>query len=259
MQHGQVVAEKPAEEAAPSRALVPRPPLIMRIGKRLQPWVNGVVSRASRIGDPVWPDRAAFPWMAELEAHWTEIAAEAAEVCRDPSTIPPLAAISPDHRRIAPADKWRSFFLNGYGYTVEENIRRCPKTAALVAKVPGLNSALFSVLAPGTHIPIHTGVTKAFLTCHLGLIVPRDAGNCRMWVAGDPVEWAPGRAFVFDDCYPHEVRNETDETRVVLLVQFRRPMQLTGRLIGGLFLWGVKKSRFVQQAREGVRNWKPEA
>ena len=254
MQHGKAVAG-PAADAPPSKDLVPAKPLVMRIGKRLQPWVNGVVARASAIGDAVFPDRAAFPWIETIEANWRAIAAEAAEVCRDPELIPPLAEISPDHRRIAPAGKWRSFFLSGYGYTVDENVRRCPRTAALVKRVPGLNSALFSVLAPGTHIPLHTGVTKAFLTCHLGLVVPDRAEDCRMWVAGEPVTWTPGRAFVFDDCYPHEVRNDTDQTRVVLLIQFRRPMRLTGRIIGGLFLWGVKKSRFVQEARAGVMNW----
>lgn len=255
MRRASVAVAAPADGRAPGTALVPKKPLVMRLGKRLQPWVNGVVARSSRIGDPVWPDTRLFPWVANLEAHWREIAAEAAEVCRDPSSIPPLAEISPDHRRIAPAGKWRSFFLTGYGYEVDDNVRRCPRTAALVRRVPGLNSALFSVLAPGTHIPLHTGVTKAFLTCHLALTVPREADRCRMWVAGEPVTWEPGRAFVFDDCYEHEVRNDTDDWRIILLVQFRRPMRLPGRLIGGLFLWGVKQSRFVQEARAGVMAW----
>ncbi|WP_298688454.1 aspartyl/asparaginyl beta-hydroxylase domain-containing protein [uncultured Sphingomonas sp.] len=240
----------------PSSALVPKKPLIMRLGKYLQPRINNIVAKSSRIGNHPFYQPTDFPWIAEFEARWREIQAEASVVLQDLNKIPPLAEISPDHRRIAPAGKWRSFFLCGYGYRVEANCDACPKTAAMIAKVPGLNSALFSILAPGTHIPPHTGVTKAFLTCHLGLKVPQKAEDCAMHVDGQRVTWSEGKAIVFDDMYQHEVLNDTDEIRVVLLVQFRRPMRPVGWILGNLFLWGVKRSRFVQQARRGVEQWK---
>lgn len=247
---------QPAEQRPqPSSALIPKRPLWMRIGRRLQPWCNRMIGRSSRVGDKPFHDKADFPWIAELERHWDEIRAEASVVLSDINAIPPLAEISPDHRRIAPAGMWRSFFLHGYGYSVEENCRRCPRTAALVAKVPGLNSALFSVLVPGTHIPAHTGVTKAILTCHLGVQVPREAEKCRMRVADQYVTWREGEAFVFDDIYQHEVLNDTPDTRVVLLIQFRRPVGLRGWLFGETFLWAVRHSRFVQDARRGLMAW----
>jgi ornithine lipid ester-linked acyl 2-hydroxylase len=239
----------------PSSALIPKKPWIMRFGKYMQPKVNGVVGRSSKVGDQPFHDKRDFPWIAALEAEWETIRDEAAGVLQDLGKIPPLAAISPDHRRIAPAGKWRSFFLHGYGYKVDANCAACPRTAALIAKVPGLNSALFSVVVPGTHIPAHTGVTKAILTCHLGIRVPQARENCRMRVADQFVSWREGEAFVFDDIYQHEVWNDTDETRVVLLVQFRRPVGWRGRLLGGLFLWSVRHSRFVQDARRGVKDW----
>lgn len=39
-----------------------------------------------------------------------------------------------------------------------------PRTTALARKVPGLNSAFFSILAPTAHIPPHRGVTKGLMT-----------------------------------------------------------------------------------------------
>jgi beta-hydroxylase len=33
-------------------------------------------------------------------------------------------------------------------------------------------------------------------------------------------------------------------------------MRPVGWILGNLFLWGVKRSRFVQQARRGVEQWK---
>lgn len=248
-------APRPKAHPKPSSALIPKRPLLMRIGRRLQPWTNRQIARSSRVGDKPFHDTAEFPWIAELEAHWEDIRAEAAAALCDINAIPPLAEISPDHRRIAPAGMWRSFFLYGYGYKVDENCAKCPKTAALVGKVPGLNSALFSVLVPGTHIPAHTGVTKAILTCHLGIQVPKAADKCQMRVTDQFTGWAEGKAFVFDDIYQHEVLNDTPETRIILLVQFRRPVGLRGKLIGGLFLSAVRHSRFVQDARRGLKAW----
>ena len=239
----------------PSKALIPKKPLWMRLGVRWQPRINAIVARASKIGNSPFYKTSDFPWIAAFEKEWETIRAEAANVLQDLSTVPPLAEISPDHRRIAPAGKWRSYFLYGYGYKVDANCSACPRTAELLKRVPGLNSALFSVLVPGTHIPAHTGVTKAILTCHLGLQVPEKAEDCRMRVGDQYTTWQEGRAFVFDDMFNHEVHNETDETRIVLLIQFRRPMRLLGRLVGGAFIWAVRHSRFVQDARRGVEKW----
>ncbi len=237
-------------------APAPDEPLLMRFGRYvLQPLVDAAVARSSRVGNPPVYDTRTFPWVATLERHWREIEREAAAALEDLDAVPPLAEISPDHRPIAPAGKWRSYFLYGYGYSDEANCRACPRTAALVSAIPGLNSAFFSVLVAGTQIPPHTGVTKALLTCHLGIRVPRAADKCRMRVADRIVSWRAGQALVFDDTFEHEVANDTDETRIVLLVQFRRPVGPLGRIVGGLFLGAVRRSRFVQDARRGVRAW----
>jgi beta-hydroxylase len=60
---------------------------------------------------------------------------------------------------------------------------------------------------------------------------------------------------VFDDFYPHEVRNETDEERVVLLFDFVRPMRLPGRALNRLLLWGIRRSDYFRDARENLRDW----
>jgi aspartyl/asparaginyl beta-hydroxylase (cupin superfamily) len=236
------------------RTVPPLPPLF-RIGKKLRHRIGRLIARSSKVGDSPVYDAALFPWIERLESHWPEIRAEAGELLAHEEGIPPLAEISPDHRRIAPPGKWRSFFLWGYGYRNDENCARCPKTAAAVAGIPGLNSAFFSILAPGAHIPRHRGVTKAILTAHLGLVVPKQRDACRMQVDDRMLHWEEGRTFVFDDCYHHEVWNDTGEQRVILLIQFRRPAGPIGRLVGGLFLAGVRHSRFVQDARSSLGDW----
>jgi beta-hydroxylase len=243
----------PAPDAA-ERKVPPLPPLY-RIGKRLRHRISAVIARSSRVGNTPVYDPALFPWIAGLEARWQEIRAELDSLLALEAAIPPLAEISPDHRRIAPPDKWKSFFLYGYGFAKPENIARCPKTAAAVKDIPGLNSAFFSILAPGAHIPRHRGVTKAILTAHLGLIVPGKREACRMQVDETMLTWQPGKALVFDDTYFHEVWNDTDGQRVILLVQFRRPTGWLGRLVGTIFLAGIRRSRFVQDAKSSLGDW----
>jgi aspartyl/asparaginyl beta-hydroxylase (cupin superfamily) len=235
--------------------IVPPLPPLFRIGKKLRHRLSAIIARSSLVGDRPLFDAAAFPWTAGLERDWPEMRAELLAALADGRAIPPLADISPDHRRIAPPGKWKSLFLYGYGYPVEENIRRCPTTAAAVGSIPGLNSAFFSILEAGAHIPRHRGVTKAILTAHLGLVVPADRAGCRMQVADESVRWREGRTAVFDDTFYHEVWNDTQETRIILLVQFRRPVGWLGRIVGGLFLAAVRRSRFVQDARRNLGSW----
>jgi beta-hydroxylase len=241
----------PAADMAPPR---PKRPFILRAGKRIRRQVDAVVARSSLVpNDPVL-DPALFPWTTILRDNWQAIRAEALAVTRDEEKVPALRAVSPDHARIAEDDKWRSFFLIGYGTRIEENIARCPNTAAVLAQVPGLNSGFFSILRPGTHIPEHRGVTKGLMTCHLGLQVP-NRGSVRMHVGPEKVGWAEGETLVFDDTYPHEVWNDTDTTRIVLLVQFERPLRQPGRLVANLFLEGIRRSPFVKEATDNIALW----
>lgn len=237
----------------PAKAPQPKRPLSVRLGKRLRRKADALIERSSRVSNAPVLDARDFAWTQILRDNWQTILAEARMVLAHPEAVPLLDEVSPDHKRIAPPGKWRSFFLRGYGCDIDDNMARCPKTTALVRKIPGLNSAFFSILAPGAHIPPHRGVTKGLITCHLGLIVPAD--NVRMRVDREILRWGEGETLVFDDTYEHEVWNDTDETRVVLLVQFARPLRAPGKWLADLFLWGVKHTAFVREARDNVALW----
>jgi beta-hydroxylase len=237
-----------------AETIEPPRPLSITVGKKLRPIVDSVISKHSNVpNDPVL-DEQDFPFTEVLRANWETIREEAAAIAAQPDRVPALDEISPDHQGIAPAGKWRSFFLYGYGYPAEENLIRCPQTAAIVRRIPGLNSAFFSILKPGTHIPEHRGVTKGLITCHLGLVVPK-TGDCRMRVEDQILRWEEGKTLVFDDTYFHEVWNDSEETRVVLLIQTKRPTRFPGNLVGGLFLWAVKRTPFVKDARANIAKW----
>jgi beta-hydroxylase len=237
------VSELMAVAGPAGTAGVRRRPLIVRIGKHLRGVFDRLIAASSLVSNAPVLDVRDFAWTAMLRANWRAIRDEAV------AAAPPA-----DRQPIAEPGIWRSFFLWGYGFPIEENLARCPATAAVVAQVPGLTNAFFSILAPGAHIPDHRGVTKGLITCHLGLVVPTD-GDVRMRVGDRVVRWAEGETLVFDDTYRHEVWNDTGGARVVLLIQAARPLKNPGKWFADLFLGLVRRSAFVRDARANGLRW----
>jgi beta-hydroxylase len=90
---------------------------------------------------------------------------------------------------------------------------------------------------------------------HLGLIVPSDARSCWIRVDDRICTWEEGRALVFDDTYEHEVRNDTPERRVVLFVDFDRPMDLPGTLVNRLLVFLIRASNYVRVPLKNLAEW----
>lgn len=228
----------------------------IRFVKRRRHGLNHFLSRYSLVGDAPTYEPALFPWLDPLVDAAAAIREEALAVLRHREAIPPFRDFAPGHERIAGGpDDWRSFFFYGYGYPIDENLARCPATAAALSEVPGLVSAMYSIVGPGAHIRRHRGVSKAIMTAHVPLIVPRDAERCRMEVDSSTVVWKPGTPAIFDDTYPHEVWNDTPDLRVVLLIQFRRPMRQPGRLVADAVVSFIRNSSFIQRARRNLPYW----
>ena len=64
------------------------------------------------------------------------------------------------------------------------------------------------------------------LRVHLPLIVPsscKDSENCGIRCGASTRRWEEGKCLVLDDSYYHDVWNNTDESRVVLLVDLWHP------------------------------------
>jgi beta-hydroxylase len=115
---------------------------------------------------------------------------------------------------------WNVYGLVAFTKRVDAALERCPVTAEALAGVPGLTTAGFSRVAPGTHIKPHTGWVSTVYRAHLGLVVPED---CALRVADQTRPWGEGDVLVFDDTAEHEAWNHSTRPRVVLLSDFLRP------------------------------------
>ncbi|MFN5632319.1 MAG: aspartyl/asparaginyl beta-hydroxylase domain-containing protein [Sphingomonadales bacterium] len=184
------------------------------------------------LGDAGYYDEAQFGWMAELEAATDRIAlefeaavsAEAAQLVpyiNYPAGVPLEQWTALNNNR-----DWTAIHLLQNGRLIEANARHCPELMALLARMPQPNvagagpNAMFSLLAPGAHIPPHTGITNTRLVCHLPLIVPE---GCWFRVGDETRLWQRGKAWVFDDTVDHEAMNPSAELRVVLIFDIWHP------------------------------------
>ena len=228
---------------------------VKRYGKQFTRWLARYQARQSLVPDTPFLDTSHFPFLAEFEARWEEILEEARGVLKFREHIPGFQDVSPDQYRIATESNWKTFFLYGFGNPLPKHCEQAPVTADIVGRVPKVHTAWFSILAPGYRIPPHTGVTKGILRAHLGLIIPKEAERCRIRVGDEWKSWAPGKIFVIDDTYEHEVRNETDEERVVLLLDFNRPMRLGGRTMNWLLLKMIKLTAFYQEPKKNLQDF----
>jgi hypothetical protein len=175
-------------------------------------------------------DPADFPWAAALEAAFPAILAEAAAVLADRAGMAPYVQADPARPKpwmdLLDDPRWSAFHLLKGGAPVAANAARCPATMAALAAPPipviaGRSPmALFSILAPGTHIKPHHGLLNTRLIVHLPLVVPPD---CRLRVGNHVRSVEAGKLMIFDDSIEHEAWNDSDRVRVVLLFEIWRP------------------------------------
>lgn len=216
-----------------------------------------LVRHFSSVGQHPFFEPSEFAWVPGIEAGWAVIRDELRPLLRERGRIPSFHEIAPVNTPEAMTrdDKWKSYWLYAYGRKFTENCRRCPETTRLLDTVPGIKTAFFSILAPRAHIPEHTGPYAGVLRYHLGLIVPKQKEACRIRVGSEVAHWEEGRCVVFDDTYPHEVWNDTDEERVVLFVDFARPLPFPVSVLNEAVIRLASRSGFVQDIVENVEEW----
>lgn len=179
-----------------------------------------------------YPARALFPWLEELEQATEAIREEMLATRKDGQDYAPFLGAPADAlpagllAGTGGAPAWDAYFFFRHGVRDEAHALACASTTAALERTPLVRirghapEICFSVLAPGSHILPHRGVTNTRLTVHLPLVVP---GNCALRAGGVLHEWKEGQAMVFDDTFEHEAWNRGDSARVILLMDTWNP------------------------------------
>lgn len=183
--------------------------------------------------DGPYHDPMLQPWARRLAEAFGDIRDDALRVTVEDGALPNFID-PPDGGRgdeyvdgEGPNPSWKAFFFYRHGERLDENHARCPKTSAVLESIEQCRiheeapEILFSVLAPGSHIKAHHGVSNVRLVMHLPLVVPPDCA-LRLVDHGDHV-WEEGRLVLFDDTFLHEAWNHSSRTRLVLLMDCWNP------------------------------------
>ncbi|HWT11248.1 MAG TPA: aspartyl/asparaginyl beta-hydroxylase domain-containing protein [Allosphingosinicella sp.] len=177
--------------------------------------------------------REHFPWLAALEAETGAIRSELLSLWEEGHRgFRPYVAFDPDQpvnqwAELDHSTRWSAWFFWRDGERQDENCGRCPATAAALAALPLLDlpgkgpTAMFSILAPRTRIPPHTGSNNVRTTVHLPLVVP---DGCGFRVGAETRGWRVGEAWAFDDTIEHEAWNDSDEPRAIFILDVWNPL-----------------------------------
>lgn len=180
-------------------------------------------------------EREEFEWIGQLEAATAVIREEllALLAVGEDAGFEPYVQLPPDHPQagawaaVNNATDWSALHLWRHGQPIAANAARCPRTMAVLDSLPLMRipqhapEVVLSVLKPGAHIPPHYGSVNGRLIVHLPLVVPPNCGA--LCANGEMREWQEGRCLIFDDSFVHEAWNNSDQTRVVMLLDIWNP------------------------------------
>jgi beta-hydroxylase len=120
---------------------------------------------------------------------------------------------------------WKRFYLKWYEAPLPSALANCPKTVALVNSIPTIKGAMFANLPSGGKLVQHRDPYAASLRYHLGLVVPKTPGECRLFVDGEVYCWREGEDLLFDETYLHYAENTTSDDRIILFCDVERPLR----------------------------------
>src|SRR5690349_2067377 len=209
----------------------------------------------SAVGNPAIYDNATFPWSRAIEREWHMIRAELDKVLTRKDDLPGFQETAPAVATISTDRGWKTFLLAAYGFKSDQNIATCPETWRICQNIPGLLTVMFSILEPGKHLAPHRGPYNGVLRLHLGLIVPEPRSELGIRVNTDVYRWSEGEAVIFDDAYEHEAWNRTPHTRVVLFVDFVKPLRQPAKFLNWLLLKLAIFTPFIREGTENQKKW----
>ena len=212
------------------------------------------ISRFSEIETTPFVDPRQFEFHEFATSTWTKVRSELETVLSAGGTIPRYQDIDKEQTLLTDDDKWHAYFFYIYGRRFDKQCDRCPDTDRLLQKIPGMNTAFFSILSPGKRINPHRGPYRGVMVYHLPLIVP-DHGECGIRVRDQIVKWEEGVGIMFDDTYEHEAWNDTEQTRVVLFIDITRPIKFPFNLVNSAVIKLIGRLPHVKDALKNQTAW----
>ncbi len=161
-----------------------------------------------------------YPFLLEIENQWEAVWSEIQNLGKKQYS-------DYEHSKDGGWKMMLFIMLDKFNDAYEE---QCPLTFKLLRKIPNITFASVSKLSSFSSIhPHHEWIKEDdqllynngnMHRAHLGLKIPKDAAACAIRVGDEIRSWTPGKFLMFNDTIEHEVWNNTEEDRVVLVLDF---------------------------------------
>src|SRR5258708_8798685 len=158
----------------------------------------------------------AFPVLTELSKSHDKIKADLQYLLSHHEEIPALHEVHPRDLFVA-GRAWRTFLLKIWGHEIKENTAAVPDTYAAISTIPGVHTALFSILPGGAEIEPHRGSAAGVIRSPYPLIVPKEPEKGWVEIRGHPFFLKGSGPLVVDRPREPLVQNQNQETRPVLI------------------------------------------
>lgn len=145
-------------------------------------------------------------------------------------------------------NNWKLFQIKVLGEILPGAKESFPTVVKLLNETPEVLACTISILEPHVMIPSHVGYMKGVIRYMLPLKIPKDKDKCFLCVNKIKYVWEEGKGVLWDDTYPHGVRNDTDESRVVIYMDIRRvDVSFFAEKLFDLTQWIIKKSPVIKE------------
>ncbi|MCO6750362.1 aspartyl/asparaginyl beta-hydroxylase domain-containing protein [Streptomyces sp. IpFD-1.1] len=219
---------------------------------RIRAVTNWIFLRAAGPDRPrvILPEKV-FPAARELEERFPALRAEI-DALLEKRTIPAYGAFDPV-RAAQVSEEWKLYYAYMYGQSNELARDEVPTLLSFAQSRPEVVNAFVSILDPGVELPPHKDPYAGVLRYHLGVRVPRE-NPPHIRLDQDRHTWKEGEGRVLDVSVEHEVINTSEEPRVVVIIDFRRPMGFFASALNRYMLRLKRKwaPQFVEASRYDV-------
>jgi ornithine lipid ester-linked acyl 2-hydroxylase len=123
---------------------------------------------------------------------------------------------------------WTIFPFYGFGVYDLENCQKMPVLAKLLSTIPNLKLATLSRTSPSTKLTPHRGWkshSNHALRCHFGIYVPENKSSIHVKINDKEYkQYHKNNSWlVFDDSEIHWSENNSNQDRIILIVDIERP------------------------------------
>ena len=167
--------------------------------------------------------------LLDIQARWETLRSEAERLMSAHHWSGEAGLWTRGEKDLETAGRWQQLVVAGFGFPAPPR-SLCDSAPVLCSLSSQLYQAgscpagqiKLSVMSGATEVRPHCGLANTKLRAHLPLLVPSDPPPW-LRVAETHLTWQEGEMIVFDDSFEHEVRHESNKTRIVLILDINHP------------------------------------